>query len=133
MDLVDTTGSGDVDTSTVRATDGLQNRKIEGLSGRTLNLPDEWENPTGKWHVGIKAAFELFPTTVRSRIKVCVYVCMCVCMCTCACTVVCNYYDQNFTTESIPHHNQNLNCMRCLTTSVPSPTRFVNTWIYEAE
>lgn len=70
LDLVDTTGSGDVDTSTVRTTD--EGRQIQGLSGRTLHIPEEWVNPTGEWHVGVKALFELFPSAVKSRIQVCI-------------------------------------------------------------
>lgn len=70
LDLVDTTGSGDVDTATVRITEGDENREIQGLSGRTLSIPDHWVNPTGRWHVGIKAAFDLFPTAVRTRMQV---------------------------------------------------------------
>lgn len=74
LDLVDTTGSGDVDTSTVHATDGNENRRIQGLSARTLVIPDDWVNPTGKWHVGVKAAFELFPSAVKSRLQVCQWI-----------------------------------------------------------
>lgn len=70
LDLVDTTGSGDVDTSTVRRTDAVKSRQIQGLSGRQLCIPDDWVNPTGEWHVGIKAIFELFPSTVKSRMQV---------------------------------------------------------------
>lgn len=70
MDLIDTTGSGDVDTSMVRTTVGEENREIEGLSGRKLVIPDHWVNPSGHWHIGIKAAFELFPSAVKSRIQV---------------------------------------------------------------
>ena len=73
MDLIDTTGSGDVDTSTVRTTESGENRQILGLSGRTLCIPDHWVNPTGKWHVGIKAAFDLFPSAVRTRMQVRMY------------------------------------------------------------
>ncbi len=70
LDLVDSTGSGDVDTSTVHTTESQESRQILGLSGRTLYIPDHYINPTGKWHVGIKAAFELFPNAVKSRIQV---------------------------------------------------------------
>ena len=33
LDLIDTTGSGDVDTSTVRKTEGREDRVIDGLTG----------------------------------------------------------------------------------------------------
>ena len=71
VDLVDTTGNGDVDTSTVCTTDVAEGRQIQGLSGRTLTIPNDWVNPSGKWHVGIKALFDLFPSVVKSRIQVC--------------------------------------------------------------
>ena len=70
VDLVDTTGSGDVDTSTTCKTRSEGGRVIEGLTGRQLTIPDDWNNPSGEWHVGIKAAFELFPSTPKSRIQV---------------------------------------------------------------
>lgn len=84
LDLIDTTGSGDVDTSVIRITREEKNREIKGLSGRILHIPDEWVNPSGKWHVGIKAIFELFPSAVESRIQVCIVsrsslIALCVC------------------------------------------------------
>ena len=58
IDMIDGTGSGDVDTSTVRKADA---NTLLGLSGRTLTLDSKWANPTGKFHVGLKRAFDLFP------------------------------------------------------------------------
>ena len=43
---------------------------IKGKSGRLLSIPDDWENPSGEWHIGVKAAFELFPGSLRSRLQV---------------------------------------------------------------
>ena len=43
---------------------------IKGKSGRLLTIPDNWENPSGEWHIGVKAAFELFPGSLRSRLQV---------------------------------------------------------------
>ncbi|MGA1235400.1 MAG: S8 family serine peptidase [Limisphaerales bacterium] len=66
IDVVDATGSGDVDTSTVReAEDG----ELAGLSGRALRVGSDWSNPTGKYHVGLKPAFEIFPDGLVSRIR----------------------------------------------------------------
>ena len=48
----------------VEAKDG----KITGLTGRTLNLPADWENPSGQWHLGVKNAFDLYPRGVRDRV-----------------------------------------------------------------
>jgi tripeptidyl-peptidase-2 len=65
VDIIDGSGSGDVDTSTVvEAADGT----LKGLSGRALKLGD-WTNPTGKYHVGLKAAYELFPGGLVGRLK----------------------------------------------------------------
>ncbi|MDA1194094.1 MAG: S8 family serine peptidase [Planctomycetota bacterium] len=65
VDLVDGSGSGDVDTSVVRkAKDGT----LEGLSGRTLKLGN-LKAPSGDWHVGLKPAFELYPGGLVARLK----------------------------------------------------------------
>ena len=62
--------------------DGDGGRKvIKGKSGRFLTVPNDWENPSGEWHVGIKAAFELFPSNLRSRLQVRHPICVCVCVC----------------------------------------------------
>lgn len=67
IDVVDCTGSGDVDTSTVVEADG--DGCIKGVYGNTLLLNPDWQNPTGKWHVGAKPAFDVFPGGLKSRIK----------------------------------------------------------------
>ncbi|MDG2201033.1 MAG: S8 family serine peptidase [Phycisphaerales bacterium] len=67
VDLVDGTGSGDVDTSTVR--EASEEGTIEGLTGRTLHLPTDWTNTDGQWRVGIKSAWDLFPGDLVSRMK----------------------------------------------------------------
>jgi tripeptidyl-peptidase-2 len=38
------------------------------MSGRKLTLGD-WKNPSGEYRVGIKRAYELFPSDLTSRIK----------------------------------------------------------------
>lgn len=64
VDIIDGTGSGDVDTSkVVKAKDG----KLAGLSGRALTLDPAWKNPSGEWRVGLKAMAELFPGELVSR------------------------------------------------------------------
>ncbi|XP_008182784.3 tripeptidyl-peptidase 2 [Acyrthosiphon pisum] len=62
----DCSGAGDVDTSTVVTPEG---NKIKGLSGRTLVIPSTWKNPTEKYHIGIKNAFELYTKNVQKRIE----------------------------------------------------------------
>ena len=67
IDLIDASGSGDVDTSTksTPAADGT----LPGLSGRPLTLPAGLVNPTGEFRLGLKPAAELFPTAPRSRLN----------------------------------------------------------------
>ncbi|KAL6054111.1 tripeptidyl-peptidase II Tpp2, variant 2 [Balamuthia mandrillaris] len=69
IDMVDCTGAGDVNTSTVRY---VQEGVLLGLSGRRLKVPVEdsaWHNPTGQFRVGMKRAYELFPEGLVSRLK----------------------------------------------------------------
>ena len=64
VDVVDGTGSGDVDTgAVVVAEDGM----LAGLTGRTLVIPGSWNNPDGKWHIGLKSAWELYPGPLVDR------------------------------------------------------------------
>jgi tripeptidyl-peptidase II len=96
IDIVDCTGSGDVDISTektVEEEDGdYQYYHVEGLSGRRLKLKKSWWKstdapapsakeastkkegrtfppPLPKVKLGIKPAFELYPASVVSRVK----------------------------------------------------------------
>lgn len=63
---INATGAGDVDTSTVVT---AENGTIKGLTGRTLKIPTSWVNPSGKFHIGIKHAYTLFPQCIVSRTK----------------------------------------------------------------
>ncbi|KAJ0043607.1 hypothetical protein Pint_17460 [Pistacia integerrima] len=67
LDVVDCTGSGDIDTSTaVKAdSDGC----IRGASGATLVVNSSWKNPSGEWRVGYKMVYELFTDKLTSRLK----------------------------------------------------------------
>ncbi|KAA8533720.1 hypothetical protein F0562_031237 [Nyssa sinensis] len=67
LDVIDCTGSGDIDTSNVvkADTDGC----IRGDSGASLVVNSSWKNPSGEWHVGYKLVYELFTETLTSRLK----------------------------------------------------------------
>ena len=66
IDILDASGSGDVDTSTRRKADA--SGKLIGLSGRTLILPSGLANPTGEFRLGLKSAHELLYDTVLKRV-----------------------------------------------------------------
>ena len=42
---------------------------LEGVSGRALKVNPEWTNPTGKYRVGLKRAFELYPRWLQTRVQ----------------------------------------------------------------
>lgn len=67
IDVIDCTGSGDVDTSTVVKAD--DNCCITGASGASLVINSSWKNPSGEWRVGCKLMYELFTDTLTSRVK----------------------------------------------------------------
>ncbi len=65
IDVVDGTGSGDVDTSTIVKVG--DEGTFEGLSGRALTPNPNWNNPTGEFRVGLKPASELYPRGLDGR------------------------------------------------------------------
>ncbi|XP_038974715.1 tripeptidyl-peptidase 2-like isoform X1 [Phoenix dactylifera] len=67
IDILDCTGSGDVDTSKVVKAD--IDGRIVGVSGRKLALNPSWKNPSQEWHVGCKLVYELFTDTLTTRLK----------------------------------------------------------------
>ncbi len=66
VDVVDGSGSGDVDMTTTL--DSNDNSLI-GLTGRKIVPGSKWNNPSGKWRIGIKSAYELFPSDLVSRLN----------------------------------------------------------------
>ena len=66
VDVVDGSGSGDIDTSTVRE---LKEGKLTGLTGRTLTLPGHWKSRDGKYRLGLAEAYRLFPADLVNRLK----------------------------------------------------------------
>lgn len=65
IEMMDASGAGDIDTSTIVS---MENGCITGLSGKQLKIPSEWKNPSGKYHIGIKNAYELYPSKLKERI-----------------------------------------------------------------
>ncbi|MBA2113301.1 S8 family serine peptidase [Bremerella alba] len=66
IDMIDATGSGDVRTTTVRK---VEEGQVEGLTGRKLTIPEKWNNPSGEYRVGMKPAYELFPSHLIPRLR----------------------------------------------------------------
>ncbi len=66
VDMIDGSGSGDVPTTTVRT---VEDGVLAGLSGRSLQVPSGWSNPSGDYHLGLKRGYELFPGGLVGRIK----------------------------------------------------------------
>jgi tripeptidyl-peptidase-2 len=72
IDCVDATGSGDVDTSTVLDGDNSERAaELRGQTGRTLVIPacTRFSNPSGRWHVGMLSAYQLFPGPLVTRLR----------------------------------------------------------------
>lgn len=67
IDILDCTGSGDIDTSKVVKADC--EGYIAGASGTKLYVNPSWKNPSQEWHIGCKLVYELFTETLISRIK----------------------------------------------------------------
>ncbi|CAI8593694.1 unnamed protein product [Vicia faba] len=67
LDVIDCTGSGDIDTSKVVKADA--HGCIRGVSGASLVINTSWKNPSGEWHVGYKLVYELFTEELTSRLK----------------------------------------------------------------
>ncbi|KAJ3292192.1 tripeptidyl-peptidase II Tpp2 [Borealophlyctis nickersoniae] len=70
IELIDCTGSGDVPCTTVVEATSDENGKttVTGLSGRKLTL-GKWNNPTGKYRLGVKKSAELFPKGLVDRLE----------------------------------------------------------------
>jgi tripeptidyl-peptidase II len=66
VDVIDASGSGDVLLSEdQKAKDGV----LEGLTGRKLRIGNNWRNPKGTYRLGIKAGYDMFPSSLVSRLK----------------------------------------------------------------
>ncbi|KAG4304796.1 hypothetical protein PORY_001849 [Pneumocystis oryctolagi] len=70
IDIIDCSGAGDVDMTTFSEVfDEGDVFSIIGLSGKKLKVNKKWKNPDGKWRLGIKRAYEIFPESLISRLK----------------------------------------------------------------
>ncbi|KAK9819405.1 hypothetical protein WJX81_007532 [Elliptochloris bilobata] len=65
LDVLDCTGSGDVDMSTVVKAD--EEGFVTGVFGEKLRVNPTWTNPSGDWRVGAKHASELWPGLLVRR------------------------------------------------------------------
>lgn len=66
IDIIDATGSGDVPMSDwVEAKEGT----LSGCTGRTLKIDEHWKNPTGKYRLGLKPAYDIYPGELVTRLK----------------------------------------------------------------
>lgn len=43
--------------------------KTKGLTGRILKINKEWKNRDGKWYIGVKRGYEIFPDSLITRLK----------------------------------------------------------------
>jgi tripeptidyl-peptidase-2 len=64
VDLLDCSGSGDVDTSTIRKS---ENGQLLCLSGRLLNVGAFESSPSGEYRLGVKRGYELMPKALVTR------------------------------------------------------------------
>jgi tripeptidyl-peptidase II len=68
VDLVDATGSGDVECSVVLQVEpGHLN--LRGASGRLIQLNPAWSNPSGTYFLGTKRGFDLFSSPLAKRVQ----------------------------------------------------------------
>jgi hypothetical protein len=63
LDVIDCTGSGDIDTSKVVKAD--EQGVIPGASGRPLRVNPDWTNPSGEWRVGCRPLLQLLPRPLQ--------------------------------------------------------------------
>lgn len=67
VDIVDCTGGGDVDTSTLAKMD--EDGFFTGASGARLQVNLSWTNPTGQWRIGCKRLYEIFDDSLVKRVS----------------------------------------------------------------
>ncbi|KAJ8975804.1 hypothetical protein NQ317_013735 [Molorchus minor] len=66
VERFDCSGCGDVNTTViVTPTEGV----ITSLTGKKLKIPSTWKNPEGKFRIGVKHAFDLYPDRLKDRMK----------------------------------------------------------------
>jgi subtilisin family serine protease len=56
IDCFDFTESGNVETSVIKEMDSKN--YLIGLNGKKFKIPKNWINPSGKWHLGLKALYK---------------------------------------------------------------------------
>ncbi|KAF5299966.1 hypothetical protein FQA39_LY11339 [Lamprigera yunnana] len=66
IERYDCSGCGDVITTTITEP---KEGYLTGLTGRKLKVPEVWSNPTNKYRLGVKNAFDLYPKRLKERIQ----------------------------------------------------------------
>lgn len=66
IDIVDCSGSGDVMMGPLIAAEGTS---LLGVGGKQLKLSENWQNPSGKYRVGIVRAYDLYPSGLKDRVS----------------------------------------------------------------
>jgi tripeptidyl-peptidase-2 len=58
--------SGDVDMTKIIEIKNMEEEKktLTLLSGRTIEIPKSWNSSDGKFHLGLKKLFDLYPSTL---------------------------------------------------------------------
>ncbi len=66
LDLIDGTGDGDVE---LEAPLKAKDNSLTGLTGRTLKLDPQWQNPKATYRLGWKRGYDFFPPELVSQLK----------------------------------------------------------------
>ena len=82
VDLQDCTGCGDVAMGALTECSADDGVTLVATGGKQLQINPAWANPTGKWRVGSKPLFELYPgglvrrMTDKRKVRLSAYTCL---------------------------------------------------------
>ena len=66
IDLLDGTGSGDVNTTVIQS---AEKNQLKGLTGRVLTINPQWSKNSNSFHLGMKWGYDLFSSAVTKRLQ----------------------------------------------------------------